>query len=156
MIPWIPCAFSRCFPSTHTPLHSCEWRGSLRAQWVGPGMGPWPQGLNLLRTLSSKTCSPGGNTSHPGTICGFNLGLAKPQLLCSQDSNNPGSVCSQMRRAPPPGSKVTAALPPACPLGSPDICSLLATSPLTHRPPWAFSLLLTFLVLVGSSQTSAG
>lgn len=49
--------------------------------------------------------SAGGSTSHPGTICGFNLGLAKPQLLYSQDGNNPGSIRSQVQWAPPPGSQ---------------------------------------------------
>lgn len=32
---------------------------------------------------------------YPGTICGFNLGLAQPQLSCAQGDSKPGSVLPQ-------------------------------------------------------------
>ena len=115
-------------------LSSCVLWGSLRARSVRSAvkaMGPWPRRTELAWNQAlSDMRSAGGSTSHPGTICGFNLGLAKPQLPYSQDGNNPGS--GQHPAARWGGSyhwaaKVTLALPEA-PL-PPATCQFSQESP---------------------------
>lgn len=65
----------------------------------------------MLRTTRSQTWaqgllgSAGGGTSHPGTICGFNLGSPSPGSSIPRMAITPGGVLSQVRRAPPLGSQ---------------------------------------------------
>lgn len=45
-----------------------------------------------------------GSTSHPGTLCGFNLEFAKPQLLHWEGGDNQNNAL-QLRVGPPTGSQ---------------------------------------------------
>ena len=127
----ITCSLNRSFLS---PPNHVLWGSSGAGGW-----GPDPQGLNLLGTALSDISSVEGSTSHPGTICGFNLGLAEPGLLYSQGGNNPGSICSQVWRALHWTVKVTLALPeaplpPASCLSSQESLDLESAPCLTTYP----------------------
>lgn len=104
-----------------------------------------------------------GSTSHPGTLCGFNLEFAKPQLLHWEGGDNQNSAL-QLSVGPPtgqqgqPGPVPRSLLSPAsqplltllggCGFSLTPDCA--AASDPQHRP------ILHFLLLMGPPQTSYG